>query len=61
MEACDDGETAAPVTRLDCDQFELARQEYIGDKGELHVENLEEGAASVSLSLDSDWAPRWER
>ena len=61
MEACDDGETAAPVTRLDCDQFEPARQEYIGDKGELHVANLEEGAAGVSLSLDSDWEPRWER
>ena len=61
MEACDNAETAAPVTRLVCDQFELARQEYVGDRGELHVVNLEEDAASVSLSLDSDWASHWER
>ena len=61
MEACDDAETSAPVTRLVCDQFELARQEYVGDSGELHVVNLEEDTASVSLSLDSDWAPHWER
>ena len=61
MEACDDDETSAPVTRLVCDQFELARQKYGGDKGELHVVKLEEHAAGVSLSLDSDWAPHWER
>ena len=60
MEACDDAETSAPVTRLVCDQFELARQEYVGDRGELHVVKLEEHAAGVSLRLDGDWTPHWE-
>ena len=61
MEFCDDAVTAAPVTRLICDQFEQALRKYSGDKGELHVVKLEEDAAGVSLRLDGDWAPHWER
>jgi 3-hydroxyisobutyrate dehydrogenase len=61
MEACDNSGTTAPVTRLVCDPFEQARQKYDGDKGELHVVKLEEDVAGVSLHLNGDWAPHWER
>lgn len=61
VEACDDAGTAAPATRLVCAQFEEARKRYGGDKGELHVVKLEEDAAGVSLRLDGDWVPHWEK
>ena len=61
MEACDDAGTAAPVTRLVYDKFEEARKKYGGDKGELHVVKLEEDAAGISLRLDGDWTPHWEK
>ena len=61
VEACDDAGTAAPATRLVCDQFEEARKRYGGHKGELHVVKLEEDAAGISLRLDGDWVPHWEK
>ena len=61
VEACDDAGTAAPATRLVCNQFEEARKKYGGDKGELHVVKLEEDAAGVSLRLDGNWVPHWEK
>jgi 3-hydroxyisobutyrate dehydrogenase len=61
MEACDNAGTAAPVTRLVYDKFEEARKKYGGDKGELHVVKLEEDAAGISLRLDGDWTPHWEK
>lgn len=61
VEACDDAGTAAPATRLVCAQFEEARKKYGGDKGELHVVKLEEDAAGVSLRLEGDWVPHWEK
>lgn len=61
VEACNDADTAAPATRLVCAQFEAAREKYGGDKGELHVVKLEEDAAGVSLRLDGDWVPHWEK
>ena len=61
VEACDDAGTPAPATRLVCAQFEEARKTYGGDKGELHVVRLEEDAAGVSLRLDGDWVPHWEK
>lgn len=61
VEACNDAGTAAPATRLVCDQFEKARKRYGGNKGELHVVKLEEDAAGVSLRLDGDWVPHWEK
>ena len=61
MAACDDAGTAAPGTRLVYDKFEEAREKYGGDKGELHVVKLEEDAAGVSLRLDGDWTPHWEK
>jgi 3-hydroxyisobutyrate dehydrogenase len=61
VEACDDAGTPAPATRLVCAQFEKARDTYGGDKGELHVVKLEEAAAGVSLRLDGDWVPHWEK
>jgi 3-hydroxyisobutyrate dehydrogenase len=59
--ACDDAGTPAPVTRIVHAQFEKARQTYGGDKGELHVVKLEEDAAGVSLQMDGDWTPHWEK
>ncbi|MDA7965351.1 NAD(P)-dependent oxidoreductase [Ruegeria sp.] len=61
VEACDDAGTPAPATRLVCAQFEEARKTYGGDKGELHVVKLEEDAAGVSLRLDGEWVPHWEK
>ena len=61
MAACDDAGTAAPGTRLVYDKFEEAREKYGSDKGELHVVKLEEDAAGVSLRLDGDWTPHWEK
>lgn len=61
VEACDDAGTPAPATRLVCAQFEEARKTYGGDKGELHVVKLEEDAAGVSLRLEGDWVPHWEK
>ena len=61
VEACDDAGTPAPATRLVCAQFEKARKTYGGNKGELHVVKLEEDAAGVSLRLDGDWVPHWEK
>lgn len=61
VEACDGAQTPAPLTRAAHAQFEQARQTYGGDKGELHVVKLEEGAADISLRLDGDWIPHWEK
>ncbi|CUH48941.1 NAD(P)-dependent oxidoreductase [Ruegeria atlantica] len=61
VEACNDAGTAAPATRLVCTLFEAAREKYGGDKGELHVVKLEEDNAGVSLRLDGDWIPHWEK
>lgn len=61
VEACDAAGTSAPATRLVCDQFEKARKKYGGDKGELHVVKLEEDAAGISLQMDGEWTPHWEK
>ncbi|MGI9406677.1 MAG: NAD(P)-dependent oxidoreductase, partial [Hyphomicrobiaceae bacterium] len=61
VEACDAAGTEAPVTRLVRDRFEVARKTYGGDKGELHVVKLEEDAADVSLQMDGNWIPHWEK
>lgn len=58
---CDAAATAAPVTRLVHERFQAAKQAYGGDKGELHVIKLEEDAAGVSLQMDGDWVPHWEK
>jgi len=59
--ACDDAAMPAPITRAVAAQFELARKKYGGDKGELHIVKLEEEAAGVSLQMEGDWKPHWER
>jgi len=59
--ACDDAGTVSPVTRLVQKQFELARETYGGDKGELHIVKLEEDAAGISLRLNGEWTPHWEK
>lgn len=59
--ACDAAGTPSPVTRLVHDQFAKARTAYGGDKGELHVVKLEEDAAGLSLRMDGDWVPHWEK
>jgi 3-hydroxyisobutyrate dehydrogenase len=59
--ACDAAGTEASVTRLVQSKFEQARQTYGGDKGELHVVKLEEDAANVSLQMEGDWTPHWEK
>ena len=61
VEACDVAGTVAPVTRLVAAQFDKARVTYGGDKGELHVVKLEEDAAGISLQMDGDWVPHWEK
>jgi 3-hydroxyisobutyrate dehydrogenase len=61
VQACDDAGTEAPTTRLVCDRFEMAKKKYGGDKGELHVVKLEEDAADVSLQMDGNWTPHWEK
>lgn len=59
--ACDAATSPAPVTRLVRAQFEQARTTFGGDKGELHVVKLEEDAAGVSLRMEGDWIPHWQR
>ena len=61
VQACDDAGTEAPTTRLVCDRFEMAKKKYGGDKGELHIVKLEEDAADVSLQMDGNWTPHWEK
>ena len=61
VHACDDAGAEAPTTRLVCDRFEMAKKRYGGDKGELHVVKLEEDAADVSLQMDGNWTPHWEK
>jgi 3-hydroxyisobutyrate dehydrogenase len=61
VSACDTAGTAAPLTRLVHDRFELAKETYGGNKGELHVVKLEEDAADVSLRMDGNWVPHWEK
>lgn len=61
VEACDAVGSEAPVTRLVRDRFDLARKRYGGDKGELHVVKLEEDAAGVSLRMEGNWIPHWEK
>jgi 3-hydroxyisobutyrate dehydrogenase len=60
VEACDTAKTEAPMTRLVKQRFDLAREKYGGDKGELHVVKLEEDAAGVSLQMKGDWISHWE-
>jgi 3-hydroxyisobutyrate dehydrogenase len=59
--ACDTASTPAPITRAVHQQFEVARLRYGGDKGELHVVKLEEDGAGVSLQMDGDWVPHWQK
>ncbi|NMM45626.1 NAD(P)-dependent oxidoreductase [Rhodospirillaceae bacterium KN72] len=59
--ACDAAGTESSVTRLVRDRFQKAHETYGGDKGELHVVRLEEDAAGVSLRMDGDWVPHWEK
>ncbi len=59
--ACDAAQTEASVTRLVHDRFRKARETYGGDKGELHVVKLEEDAAGLSLRMDGDWVPHWQK
>ena len=61
VQACDDAGTEAHTTRLVCNRFEMAKKKYGGDKGELHVVKLEEDAADVSLQMDGNWTPHWEK
>ncbi len=61
VKACDSAQTPSPVTRLVQQQFEKARNTYGGDKGELHVVKLEEDGAGVSLQMEGDWVPHWEK
>lgn len=59
--ACDTAGTPAPITRAVHQQFEAARLRYGGDKGELHVVKLEEDSAGVSLQMDGNWVPHWQK
>lgn len=61
VDACDAAETPSPVTRLVRQQFEMARDTFGGDKGELHVVKLEEDGAGVSLQMEGDWVPHWKK
>lgn len=61
VDACDAAGTEASVTRLVQSKFEHARTKYGGDMGELHVVKLEEDAANVSLQMDGEWTPHWEK
>jgi len=61
VEACDNAGTASPATRLVAEQFEKARETYGGEKGELHVVKLEEDSAGISLQMEGDWVPHWEK
>ena len=59
--ACDAAGTEASVTRLVRDRFLKAQTTYGGDKGELHVVKLEEDAAGISLQMEGDWVPHWQK
>ena len=59
--ACDAAQTEASVTRLVHDRFRKAHETYGGDKGELHVVKLEEDAAGLTLRMDGDWVPHWQK
>jgi 3-hydroxyisobutyrate dehydrogenase len=59
--ACDAAGTEASVTRLVRDRFLKAQTTYGGDKGELHVVKLEEDAAGISLQMEGDWIPHWQK
>ncbi|QIE45526.1 NAD(P)-dependent oxidoreductase [Pseudohalocynthiibacter aestuariivivens] len=61
VSACDAAGTESSLTRLVQERFEKARLAYGGEKGELHVVKLEEDAAGVSLQMDGDWVPHWEK
>ena len=46
---------------IDYDRFEMAKKKYGGDNGALHVVKVEEDAAEVSLQMDGNWTPHWEK
>ncbi|MDH3688094.1 MAG: NAD(P)-dependent oxidoreductase [Gammaproteobacteria bacterium] len=42
------------------ERFELARETYGGQQGELHVAKLVEDEAQIELRAQGDWKPHWE-
>ncbi len=49
------------MTRQAHEQFKKATQRYGPDKGELHVAKQIEEDSGLSMRLDGDWIPHWER
>ena len=49
------------MTKQAHEQFKKATQRYGADKGELHVAKQIEDDAELSMRLDGDWVPHWEK
>lgn len=50
-----------PMTTAAHDTFRLAADRYGPDVGELHVAKRIEDDADLSMRLDGDWVPHWEK
>jgi 3-hydroxyisobutyrate dehydrogenase-like beta-hydroxyacid dehydrogenase len=53
--------TDLPMTEAAHATFERATERYGGDVGELHVAKRIEEDAGLSMRLDGDWVPHWEK
>jgi len=53
--------TDLPMTVAAHDTFRRAAERYGSDVGELHVAKRIEDEADVSMRLDGDWTPHWEK
>lgn len=53
--------TDLPMTEAAHDTFRRAADRYGSDVGELHVARRIEDDANVSMRLDGDWTPHWEK
>ncbi|MBT8239805.1 MAG: NAD(P)-dependent oxidoreductase [Acidimicrobiia bacterium] len=49
------------MTRQAHEQFKKATERYGPDQGELHVAKQIEDDSGLSMRLDGDWIPHWER
>lgn len=53
--------TDLPMTAAAHDTFQRAADRYGADVGELHVARRIEDDAELSMRLDGDWVPHWEK
>lgn len=53
--------TDLPMTNAAHDTFRRAADRYGSDVGELHVARRIEDDADLSMRLDGDWTPHWEK